>query len=374
MIIAEAGVNHNGDCARALALVEAAARAGADVVKFQSFRADKLATAEAAKASYQQVTTGTEQSQLEMLRALELSEDDEQRIAAACAAADITYMSTPFDADSATHLVKRIGVSTLKVGSGDLTNAPLLLHLARFRLPIILSTGMATLAEVEQALGVIAFGYLRETNAQPTAADFADILLDRETWTELHGKVTLLHCTTEYPAAPHSINLRAMATLSNAFGLPVGFSDHSRGIHVAVAAVALGATVIEKHLTLDRTLPGPDHGASIEPDELAAMIASIRDVEVALGDGRKVPAPEEIANRLIARRSLVATKPIRRGERFSEQNLGVKRPGAAYLPSNIGPIWEERPTATTRPMRLWSHEPGRAVCRRSCPRRHRGVA
>ena len=169
MIIAEAGVNHNGDCARALALVEAAARAGADVVKFQSFRADKLATAEAAKASYQQVTTGTQQSQLEMLRALELSEDDEQRIAAACAKASITYMSTPFDADSATHLVERIGVSTLKVGSGDLTNAPLLLHLARFRLPIILSTGMATLAEVEQALGVIAFGYLREASAQPTA-------------------------------------------------------------------------------------------------------------------------------------------------------------------------------------------------------------
>lgn len=331
-IIAEAGVNHNGDCARALALVEAAARGGADVVKFQSFRADKLATAEAAKASYQQVTTGAAQSQLEMLRALELSEDDEQRIAAACATANITYMSTPFDADSATHLVKRIGVSTLKVGSGDLTNAPLLLHLARFRLPIILSTGMATLAEVEQALGVIAFGYLREVGAQPAAADFADILLDRATWTELRGKVTLLHCTTEYPADPHSINLRAMATLSNAFGLPVGFSDHSRGIHVAAAAVALGATVIEKHLTLDRSLPGPDHRASIEPDELAAMIANIREVELALGDGRKVPAREEIANRSVARRSLVATGAIRSGEFFTEQNLGVKRPGDGISP------------------------------------------
>src|SRR5438445_1016883 len=284
IIIAEAGVNHNGDCARALALVEAAKRAGADIVKFQSFRADKLATAEAAKASYQQATTGAAQSQLEMLRALELSEGDEQRIAAACAKASITYMSTPFDADSATHLVERIGVSTLKVGSGDLTNAPLLLHLARFRLPIILSTGMATLAEVEQALGVIAFGYLRDPSAQPTAADFANILLDREAWTELRCKLTLLHCTTEYPADPQSINLRAMATLSNAFGLPVGFSDHSRGIHVAAAAVALGASVIEKHLTLDRNLPGPDHRASIEPDELAAMIANISEVELALGD------------------------------------------------------------------------------------------
>lgn len=333
MIIAEAGVNHNGNCACALELVEAAARAGADVVKFQSFRADKLATAEAAKASYQQVTTGTRQSQLEMLRALELSEDDEQRIAVACAKAGITYMSTPFDADSATHLVKNIGVSTLKIGSGDLTNGPLLLHLARFRLPIILSTGMATLAEVEQALGVIAFGYLRGAGAQPAATDFSDILLDRDTWTELRGKVTLLHCTTEYPADPQSINLRAMATLSNAFGLPVGFSDHSRGAHIAAAAVALGATVIEKHLTLDRNLPGPDHRASIEPDELAAMIANIRDVEAALGDGRKIPAPEEIANRSVARRSLVAISAIYSGERFSEQNLGVKRPGNGIPPN-----------------------------------------
>ena len=326
-IIAEAGVNHNGDCGRALALVEAAARAGADIVKFQSFRADRLATAAAAKASYQQAATGGDQSQLEMLRALELSEDDERRIAEACGVAGITYMSTPFDADSATHLVKNIGVSTLKVGSGDLTNAPLLLHLARFRLPIILSTGMATLAEVEQALGVIGFGYLREASALPAPRDFSRVLLDRKTWAELQGKVTLLHCTTEYPAAPYSINLRAMATLRCAFDLPVGFSDHSRGIHVAVAAVALGATVIEKHLTLDRALPGPDHRASIEPDELAAMIASIRDIELALGDGRKVPAAEEIANRAVARRSLVAIKPVRRGDLFSEDNLGVKRPG-----------------------------------------------
>ena len=170
---------------------------------------------------------------------------------------------------------------------------------------------MATLAEVEQALGVIAFGYLGDVDAKPAPADFAKLLLDRATWTELRGKVTLLHCTTEYPADPQSINLRAMATLRDAFGLPVGFSDHSRGIHVAVAAVALGATVIEKHLTLDRNLPGPDHRASIEPDELAAMISAIRDVEAALGDGRKVPAPEELPNRIVARRSLVATRAHR---------------------------------------------------------------
>ncbi|MBI5261266.1 MAG: N-acetylneuraminate synthase [Bradyrhizobium sp.] len=332
LIIAEAGVNHNGDCARALALVEAAGRAGADVVKFQSFRAERLATEQAAKASYQRATTGSEESQLEMLRALELSDEDEERIAGACVAANITYMSTPFDADSATHLVRRIGVTTLKVGSGDLTNAPLLLHLARFRLPIILSTGMATLTEVEQALGVIAFGYLREASARPTPADFANVLLDRDAWTELRSKVTLLHCTTEYPADPHSINLRAMATLRDAFGLPVGFSDHSRGIHISAAAVALGAAVVEKHMTLDRNLPGPDHRASIEPDEMAAMVSAIRDIEASLGDGRKIPAPEELPNRAVARRSLVAIRPIRSGERFSEENLGVKRPGTGIPP------------------------------------------
>lgn len=331
-IIAEAGVNHNGDRARALALVDAAARVGADVVKFQSFRADKLATSAAAKASYQQATTGREQSQLEMLRSLELTDDDEREIAAACAGAGIGYMSTPFDADSATNLVQRVKVSALKVGSGDLTNAPLLLHLARFRLPIILSTGMATLADIEQALGVIAFGYLREEAERPASRAFSEILWDRATWSVLREKVTLLHCTTEYPAPVQSINLRAMATMREAFGLHVGFSDHSVGIHIAVAAVALGANVIEKHFTLDRSLPGPDHRASLEPGELAAMIEAIRDVDRALGDGQKIPAPEELANRSVARRSLVVTKPVRRGERFSVQNLGVKRPGDGIPP------------------------------------------
>ncbi|HTB04904.1 MAG TPA: N-acetylneuraminate synthase [Bradyrhizobium sp.] len=337
MIIAEAGVNHNGDCARALELVEVAARAGADVVKFQSFRANKLATAGARKADYQQTTTGREQSQFEMLRALELSGDDERRVAEACASAGITFMSTPFDADSATHLVRSIGVATLKVGSGDLTNAPLLLHLARFRLPIILSTGMATLAEVEQALGVIAFGYLREAGRTPTRGDFSRTLFDHAAWAELQNKVTLLHCTTEYPAIPHSINLTAMATLRGAFGLPVGFSDHSAGFHIAVAAVALGAVAIEKHFTVDRSLPGPDHRASLEPDELAAMIESIREVELAIGDGRKIPAVEEISNRGMARRSLVAAMKITRGEPYTADNVAVKRPGDGMSPEHY---WE----------------------------------
>ena len=227
----------------------------------------------------------------------------------------------------------RIGVSTLKVGSGDLTNAPLLLHLARFRLPIILSTGMATLAEVEQALGVIAFGYLADAHARPSPADFANLLLDRETWTELRAKVTLLHCTTEYPAEPHSINLRAMATLHDAFGLPVGFSDHSRGIHVAAAAVALGAAVIEKHLTLDRNLPGPDHRASIEPDEMAAMIA----IDPRRRGGARRRPQNACAGRdcRIARwRGEVSLRSAQfaAGERFTEENLGVKRPGDGISP------------------------------------------
>jgi N-acetylneuraminate synthase len=331
-IIAEAGVNHNGSRERAIALVEAAARAGADVVKFQSFRADRLVTGNAAKARYQEATTGRAQSQFEMLRALELSAEDELSIAQACRDAGIVFMSTPFDIDSARHLVERVGVATLKVGSGDLTNAPLLLDLARFNLPIILSTGMSTLDEIRTSLAVIAFGFLRPKAQQPDVATLATIFDEPAAAAVLREKVTLLHCTTEYPAAPASVNLRAMATMRDAFGLPVGFSDHTRGIHIPVAAVALGASVIEKHFTLDRSLPGPDHRASLEPGELAAMVAAIRDVEQSLGDGRKVPAAEEMANRSVARRSLVTLRPVRRGERFTESNLGVKRPGSGISP------------------------------------------
>lgn len=331
LIIAEAGVNHNGSQERAIALVDAAARAGADVVKFQSFKASKLVTAGAQKAAYQVASIGDEQSQLELLRALELTEGEEASIAAACARAGIAYMSTPFDAESATNLVRRIGVATVKVGSGDLTNGPLLLHIARLGKPIILSTGMSTLGEIETALAVIAFGYTRPEE-QPKSNALAMVLLDRAAWDALERNVTLLHCTTEYPSPPASVNLRAMASLRGAFGLPVGFSDHTKGIHVPVAAVALGACVIEKHLTLDRNLPGPDHRSSLEPDELTAMVQAIRDVESALGDGRKVPAAEEVANRGAARRSLVAGTAIRRGETFSEDNLVVKRPGGGVSP------------------------------------------
>ena len=332
-IIAEAGVNHNGSRDRALALVEAAARAGADVVKFQSFRADRLVTGTAATARYQKAAIGSDQSQYDMLRALELSEADEAVIANACKRAGITFMSTPFDAESATHLVKTIGVATLKVGSGDLTNAPFLLHLARFDLPIVLSTGMSTLNDIEAALAVLAFGFINPGTGTPSAYDLSGALNDPRAWPALREKIVLLHCTTEYPASPASVNLRAMATMREAFGLPVGFSDHTQGIHIPVAAVALGASVVEKHFTLDRNLPGPDHRASLEPSELAAMITAIRDIEQAMGDGRKVPAKEEMANAPIARRSLVTLKPVRRGEVFTADNLGVKRPGSGVPPT-----------------------------------------
>lgn len=331
-IIAEAGVNHNGSRERALALVEAAVRAGADVVKFQSFRADRLVTSTATTARYQKAAIGNDQSQFEMLRALELSDDDVAVIAQACKRAGIAFMSTPFDAESATYLVRAIGVATLKVGSGDLTNAPLLLHLARFGLPIVLSTGMSTLNEVAEALSVLVFGYTEPHDKFPRAFSFQAILKQEDPWSILRNRVTLLHCTTEYPAPPSSVNLRAMATMRETFGLPVGFSDHTQGIHIPVAAVALGASVIEKHFTLDRNLPGPDHLASLEPDELAAMVTAIRDTERAMGDGRKVPAAEEMANAPIARRSLVTLKPVRRGETFTADNLGVKRPGSGVPP------------------------------------------
>ena len=332
LIIAEAGVNHNGSRQRGLDLVAAAARAGADVVKFQSFKARNLVTGGVGKANYQIANTGTAEPQLEMLRALELSEEDEKVLASACREAGIVYMSTPFDAESATYLVRGLGMPTIKIGSGDLTNAPLLLHVAKLGRPIILSTGMATLGEIETALAVIAFGY-EGREEPPNSSTLAAVLNARASWGVLERNVTLLHCTTEYPAPAASVNLRAMATLRSAFGLQVGFSDHTTGIHIPVGAVALGASVIEKHFTLDRNLPGPDHKASLEPTELTAMVTAIREVESALGDGRKVPAPEEIPNREIARRSLVASAPIRRGEVFSESNLGAKRsrPGISPL-------------------------------------------
>ena len=343
-IIAEAGVNHNGSLDLALRLVDVAADAGADVVKFQTFKADMLASRRAAKAEYQTRTTGAGESQLDMLRRLELSEGDHRAIIERCASRGIAFLSTPFDHDSLALLVERFDVPRIKLGSGELTNAPLLLDVARRGRPLLLSTGMGTLAEVEAALGVLAFGYLQRMD-KPSRAAFTAAYGSADGRAALNKYVTLLHCTTEYPAPFGEVNLRAIDTMQAVFGLPVGFSDHTPGISIAIAAAARGAMVIEKHVTLDRSLKGPDHKASLEPPELGAMVSAIRQVEMALGDGDKRPAPSEMKNIAIARKSLVASCAIARGEQFSADNLTVKRPGSGLSPVEY---WELIGVAASR--------------------------
>lgn len=330
LIIAEAGVNHNGSLDRALALVDAAADAGADIVKFQTFRADALAASSAPKAAYQKRETGAGETQLDMLRRLELDEAAHHALLDRCRARGIRFLSTPFDLGSL-DLLLRLDVPILKMGSGELTNAPLLLASARTQRPLILSTGMAGLAEVERALGVVAFGYLTP-DAAPTRAAFAATLSLPEAWDVLRQRVSLLHCTTEYPTPYDQVNLRALDTLAAAFGLPVGYSDHTQGLEISLAAVARGATIIEKHFTLDRTLPGPDHKASLEPEELKALAAGIRAIEAALGDGIKTPRACELPNVAVARKSLVAARPIAAGEPYTADTVSIKRPGTGRSP------------------------------------------
>ncbi|MGX4803493.1 N-acetylneuraminate synthase [Bradyrhizobium guangdongense] len=329
-IIAEAGVNHNGAIDRALQLVDVAADAGADAVKFQTFRADKLATARAAKADYQRTNTGESNSQLEMLRDLELSADDHRRIVERCRQKEIAFMSTAFDVESLL-MLEGFNVPAIKIPSGDLTSADLLLSAARLRRKLIMSTGMATLGEIEEALGVVAFGLTM--HRPPTRrADFQLAYLSAAGRDALRSNVTLLHCVTEYPAEPDIVNLRAMDTMASAFGLPVGYSDHTMGIEVSLAAVARGAKVIEKHFTLDRTLPGPDHAASLEPAELKRMVSGIRNIERALGSAIKGPVAAELRNRSVARRSLVAARRIAQGEVFAAEMISAKRPGDGLSP------------------------------------------
>jgi len=326
LIIAEAGVNHNGSLKLALDLVDAAAAAGADFVKFQTFKADKLASASAPKAKYQVKTTGRKQTHLDMLKALELGPADHTKLVSRCEKRRIKFLSTPFDGDSIDFLATDLRLPVIKLPSGELTNPLLLLKAAQSRRKIILSTGMATLPEIEQSLGVIAFGYL-SPRAAPSRKAFAEAYADPKVRTLLKKYVTLLHCTTEYPAPFEDVNLRAMDTMAREFALSVGYSDHTPGIAVSIAAVARGAVMIEKHLTLDRTLPGPDHRASIEPADFAAMVTAIREVERSLGDARKICRPSEAMNRAIARKSLVAARKIARNEVFSPANVTAKRPG-----------------------------------------------
>ncbi|MBF0159894.1 MAG: N-acetylneuraminate synthase [Magnetococcales bacterium] len=334
-MIAEAGVNHNGSLDRALRLVDAAVLAGVDAVKFQTFKADRMVTRGAAKANYQQSATDPHESQWEMIRRLELSETDHERLLSHCRESGIQFLSSPFDLESLQFLVERLGVDLVKIPSGEITNAPLLLQAGASQRAILLSTGMATLGEIELALGALAFGASQSHSdnlAIPSIETFEMACRSPDGRRMLEQKVTLLHCTTEYPAPYGEVNLRAMDTLRAAFALPVGFSDHTPGIAVAIAAAARGAAVIEKHFTLDRHLPGPDHQSSLEPVELADMVRSVHAVVRALGDGIKVPMPSELGNRDVARKSLTAACDILADELFSTENLTIKRPGTGISP------------------------------------------
>lgn len=324
-IIAEAGVNHNGRRDLAHALVEAAQQAGADTVKFQTFRTQALVTGHAMQARYQMRNLGQEGLQAELLRGLELGAEDFAALRDDCVRRGLRFLSTPFDKDSASFLVSELGCDVVKIGSGDMDNLAQLVHVARLGPDIILSTGMATLGEIELSLGALAFGYVATPGETPSRGAFMAAYGSDEGQRALAAKLTLLHCTTEYPAPFESLNLRAMGTIRAAFGLPVGFSDHSEGHEAAVAALALGATVLEKHITLDRTMPGPDHAASLEPAPFGAMVKALRNVEAGLGDGLKRPQEAERGNIGIARKAVVAAAPIGEGEVFTEANLTVKR-------------------------------------------------
>ena len=308
-IIAEAGVNHNGSLAIAKSLAEAAKEAGADCVKFQTFKAEKLVSRSARKAAYQEGTTG-EGTQADMLKQLELSYDEFRELKAHCDRIGIQFLSTPFDPDNIAFL-DTMDMPFWKVPSGEVTNAPYLAAIGKTGKPVVLSTGMCTLEEVGAAIRV-----LRENGS---------------------GEIRLLQCNTEYPTPFEDVNLRAMATMREAFGLETGYSDHTRGIEAPIAAAALGAGIIEKHFTLDRNMEGPDHKASLEPGELAAMVQAIRHIELALGTGVKTPSPSEQKNIAAARKSLVAARAIRQGETLTAENLAVKRPGTGVSPMR----WDE---------------------------------
>jgi N,N'-diacetyllegionaminate synthase len=312
IIIAEVGVNHSGDIAIAKDLICLAAQAGADIVKFQTFKADTLVSRGAAKAEYQLANSTKDESQQEMLKKLELSEEMHLELFEFCRHKNIEFMSTAFDINSLNFLIG-LGQKQIKIPSGEITNLPYLRNLAKHKKPLILSTGMSTVEEIEAAIDALIMA------GQP------------------RDLITILHCTTEYPAPMAEVNLRAMNYLSAKFKMPVGYSDHTQGIEVAIAAVALGATVIEKHITMDRNLPGPDHKASLEPNELISMVKAIRNIEIALGKDEKKPTDSEFKNRVIARQSVIATKRITRGTLFSEQNIATKRPGNGLSPMR----WDE---------------------------------
>jgi len=330
-IIAEAGVNHNGSFEIAKKLVRAAADAGADAVKFQSFVAGELVSEKAPKAKYQRETTAKSETQFQMLKKLELSQINQLRLDKFCGRSGISFLSTAFDIDSARFLIDLAGLKTIKISSGDLTNAPLLFEIAKKQRSIILSTGMANIIEIESALGVIAFGYLFP-GKKPSRANIGRAYKIAQKSGILKKRVCLMQCTTEYPAPYDEVNLRTIAMLREKFKLPVGLSDHTMGWEVAVAAVAMGARLIEKHFTLNRNFKGPDHKASLTPSELKQMVQGIRRVEMALGSMVKEATKSEKKNLLVVRKSLVVREKVERGEKFTSSNLTTKRPGIGMEP------------------------------------------
>lgn len=311
-IIAEAGVNHNGKIAQAVKLIDAAAETGADAVKFQTFKAQRMISKYASKADYQKKTTDENQSQLEMVRKLELGEAEHKTLIDHCRIKGIMFLSTPFDLQSLELLIK-LGLEIIKIPSGEITNLPLLRKTGSLNKKVIMSTGMAQLREIEDALNILTEAGTAKKN------------------------ITVLQCNTQYPTPFEDANLLAMLTIKNAFGVHIGYSDHTLGIEASIAAAALGATVIEKHFTLDKNMSGPDHSASLEPDELKAMVDSIRNIEKALGNGQKEPTPSEISNKAIVRKSIIAKIDIKQGTAFATDNITAKRPGTGISPMN----WDE---------------------------------
>jgi len=313
LIIAEAGVNHNGSMDTAKKLIDTAAEAGVDYVKFQTFKADKMVTKTASRATYQDTNTRDKDSQFDMLKKLEISEEMHLELIHYCESKNIKFLSTAFDLESLAFL-KSLGLELAKIPSGEITNLPYLRAMAKLFPEIILSTGMANMDEIKAAFRVLIENGTKEEN------------------------ITILHCNTEYPTPMGDVNLNAMLYIKKELGVEIGYSDHTLGIEVPIAAVALGAKVIEKHFTLDRNLPGPDHKASLEPEELKAMVTSIRNIEIAIsGSGIKEPSPSEAKNKPIARKSIVASQNIKKGEIFSEENLAIKRPGTGISPM----LWNE---------------------------------
>ena len=310
VIIAEAGVNHNGSMNLAFELIDVAKSAGADIVKFQTFKASELLSESAKKATYQLSTTNVSETQFEMIKKLELSRDAHLELMRYCDEVDIEFLSAPFDIASI-NLLHELDVKRFKIPSGEITNYPYLKAMALYNKPVIMSTGMADMNEIQAALDVLTTHGTEKQN------------------------ISVLHCNTEYPTPFEDVNLKAIETMRQDLGLPIGYSDHTRGIEVPIAAVALGATIIEKHFTLDRGLPGPDHKASLEPDELTLMVKAVRHIEAALGHGIKQPSPSEQKNIAVARKSIVASRSIKRGEQFTMANITTKRPGNGISPMRI---------------------------------------